>query len=687
MAMDPGVFLTDVQIQKQIGGGAFGRVYKGSFRNAKVAVKEDLSDNIDLLMKEAALLMTMRHPNIVSFIGVYRASDPTGEMADRTYLVMEYFESGSLSSLLRDQPLSFKEILQISREIAAGMTYLEGRHITHRDLAARNILVAKSGSVWKAKISDFGLSREQNENTGLVSSTALPFKWSAPELLRSRRYSSKSDVWSFAILLWEMIHRGANPYREHGLDSPAKMLAFLETGHRLTINPPKGITIPDKFLTMMHACWELDADKRPSFQGLYDEIKVIRRELKVATPIHQISLEEAFRDLHASASSSPSNTSPSLEEHDPYDLHSKTPPTPQEGPHNNTPIITTPAETQPSSMANEYYTSSPVHASPRDPISQDNSADFPRHPLANSQLLEAAKNMTSPTLRAIKESSISPSSSTSSLSSSLSSLSSSSSSRVGYVHSSLDTPTVLDTEYFPFTRARSSSAFAITSLPNSFLNTQPFSSLDAFSPRGSHRVSQNLSDSPTSEVIQKAVLIGGEGAGKSSLFDQYITHEFRSQMPTLGMNKSIVKIGVRGHVLRMNLVDTSGQVRFDTATFDLCADAQVLIVCFNLHEHSSFERAKALSSRFARQSKQIYLVATMCDLIESGEQECVVEDFDISNLALSLNASCFATSALTRFGMDDLLTAIGTDFLALKKTTELQRPAYSPHGWSQRTPG
>eukprot|EP01113_Clastostelium_recurvatum_P039226 TRINITY_DN5973_c0_g1_i2.p1 TRINITY_DN5973_c0_g1~~TRINITY_DN5973_c0_g1_i2.p1 ORF type:complete len:982 (-),score=154.69 TRINITY_DN5973_c0_g1_i2:101-2938(-) len=226
------VNLTDIVRKEQVGRGEYGAVYKGVWQGVDVAMKTvHVKDSaaLDALKSEATNLRNLVHPNIVQFIGLYE--DP---LDSRTYIITEYLEGGALDSLLKRRArLPLKTLLVICRSITAGMIQLEARNIVHCDLACRNILLNKDHTT--VKISDFGLSRKNVATSQGKSSSNLPIKWTAPECLKEQVFTSKSDVWSLGITIWEILSRGTTPYS--GMTNQ-QAYRWISDGNRL--EPPKG---------------------------------------------------------------------------------------------------------------------------------------------------------------------------------------------------------------------------------------------------------------------------------------------------------------------------------------------------------------------------------------------------------------------------------------------------------------
>ena len=196
-----------------LGEGNFGVVYKGVRTKSdgdweEVAIKEIKEDDDkahDDMEREVRLMKKLSHDNIVKIRGV---------MADRanTIIVMEFIREGSLNRYLvvNRHTIEYpKQLFGYAQNIVDGMDYLGQHKIIHRDLAARNILVADQETV---KISDFGLARvATNDFYQMHSNSNIPVRWEAIECLTHRKYSHKSDVWSFGVTLWEMFAFGAIP--------------------------------------------------------------------------------------------------------------------------------------------------------------------------------------------------------------------------------------------------------------------------------------------------------------------------------------------------------------------------------------------------------------------------------------------------------------------------------------------
>ncbi|XP_034661118.1 uncharacterized protein LOC117896756 isoform X1 [Drosophila subobscura] len=249
----------ELQLRESIGKGEFGDVMLGILRNEKVAVKM-LKDEgaVQKFLAEASVMTTLEHDNLVKFIGLVFTSK-------HLYLVTEYMSKGSLVDYLRSrgrQHITKKDQIIFAFDTASGMEYLEAKKVVHRDLAARNVLISED---CVAKVSDFGLAREECYNLDVGK---LPIKWTAPEALKNGRFSNKSDMWSFGILLWEIYSFGRVPYPRIPL---ADVVKHVEVGYKM--EAPEGC--PPEIYEMMRQAWDLNPAKRPTFAELKVKLQLL----------------------------------------------------------------------------------------------------------------------------------------------------------------------------------------------------------------------------------------------------------------------------------------------------------------------------------------------------------------------------------------------------------------------------
>ncbi|KRF82737.1 tyrosine-protein kinase Fer isoform X3 [Drosophila virilis] len=256
----------DVVLLEKIGRGNFGDVYKAKLKSTKqdVAVKTcrmTLPDEQKRkFLQEGRILKQYDHPNIVKLIGICVQKQPI-------MIVMELVPGGSLLNYLRknSNALSTRQQMGMCRDAAAGMRYLESKNCIHRDLAARNCLVDFEHSV---KISDFGMSREEEEYIVSDGMKQIPVKWTAPEALNFGKYTSLCDVWSYGILMWEIFSKGDTPYS--GM-SNSRARERIDTGYRM----PTPENTPPEMYRLMLKCWAADVESRPHFDEIYNVVDAL----------------------------------------------------------------------------------------------------------------------------------------------------------------------------------------------------------------------------------------------------------------------------------------------------------------------------------------------------------------------------------------------------------------------------
>ncbi|XP_028614634.1 protein-tyrosine kinase 2-beta isoform X2 [Arvicanthis niloticus] len=257
-----GVAREDVVLNRILGEGFFGEVYEGVYTNHKgekinVAVKtckKDCTlDNKEKFMSEAVIMKNLDHPHIVKLIGIIEE--------EPTWIIMELYPYGELGHYLERNKNSLKvpTLVLYALQICKAMAYLESINCVHRDIAVRNILVASPECV---KLGDFGLSRYiEDEDYYKASVTRLPIKWMSPESINFRRFTTASDVWMFAVCMWEILSFGKQPF--FWLENK-DVIGVLEKGDRL----PKPELCPPVLYTLMTRCWDYDPSDRPRFTEL-----------------------------------------------------------------------------------------------------------------------------------------------------------------------------------------------------------------------------------------------------------------------------------------------------------------------------------------------------------------------------------------------------------------------------------
>ncbi|XP_029657367.2 tyrosine-protein kinase Fer-like isoform X4 [Octopus sinensis] len=256
----------DILLDMKIGNGNFGEVYKGKYKpEDKVVAVKTCRDSLTeeqrkTFLQEGRILKQYDHPNIVKFIGIAAQRKPV-------MIVMEYVEGGSLLLFLRKngRQQTRNQLVLMCENASSGMNYLESKNCIHRDLAARNCLVGENSVI---KISDFGMSREEEMYVVSDGMKQIPIKWTAPEALNYGKYTSLCDVWSFGILMWEVFSSGLTPYQ--GM-SNAQAKERIDAGYRMPA--PQGT--PEEIYELMHRCWKYDPEARPHFDEINKELKKI----------------------------------------------------------------------------------------------------------------------------------------------------------------------------------------------------------------------------------------------------------------------------------------------------------------------------------------------------------------------------------------------------------------------------
>ncbi|XP_044761728.1 tyrosine-protein kinase Fer isoform X1 [Coccinella septempunctata] len=256
----------DVILLDKIGRGNFGDVYRAQLKNSNeiYAVKTCRGtlpeDHKKKFLQEGRILKQYDHPNIVKLIGICVQKQPI-------MIVMELVPGGSLLTFLRKQGANLNDghLMKMCLDVAAGMRYLESKNCIHRDLAARNCLIGYNNVV---KISDFGMSREEEEYIVSDGMKQIPIKWTAPEALNFGKYTSLCDVWSYGILCWEIFSRGGTPYS--GM-SNSKARERIDAGYRM----PASENTPEEMYRLMLRCWEYKPENRPNFEQVYTVVETL----------------------------------------------------------------------------------------------------------------------------------------------------------------------------------------------------------------------------------------------------------------------------------------------------------------------------------------------------------------------------------------------------------------------------
>jgi serine/threonine protein kinase len=294
--------LKDVLIRERIGRGASGEVFKGFFKGSEVAVKILFSDSIgsDTLLqfrKETGKMCTLRHPNIVIFMGSCIDADQK-----KMVMVMEFCSKGSLYGLLHSKEASINDAMRYSlaHQIVRGLMYLHETNCIHCDLKSHNILL---GDNYEVKIADFGVSKirrgrapngknkkrgggggkDKNNDRFQNENELGTIQWTAPEVLGGNPNTEKSDIYALGIILWELFHR-KDPYADRSIVSIG--IAVLRDGLR----PELRDDLPEEAVAIMTRCWDSDPEKRPTLP----DVALALEKLKAKNPLQNHTIQKQF---------------------------------------------------------------------------------------------------------------------------------------------------------------------------------------------------------------------------------------------------------------------------------------------------------------------------------------------------------------------------------------------------------
>ncbi|XP_066300499.1 uncharacterized protein [Branchiostoma lanceolatum] len=246
----------NIKLLRKIGQGNFGDVFQGLWKeNVEVAVKTAKKEAMpdDQFLKEADTMKKLQHRNIVQLLGVCTKEDPI-------YIITEFVCNGSLEHYLRHgegHRLELIDLIDMGAQVAAGMEYLEDNNVIHRDLRSANVLV---GERKLCKVADFGLARLESIYIA-TTSRKMPIRWTAIEAIDTQEFTSQSDVWSFGILMTEILTKGRMPYA--GWDNPT-IIAQVRRGYRMSPEDDW----PEPLYEIIKRCWDREPQRRPTFKYL-----------------------------------------------------------------------------------------------------------------------------------------------------------------------------------------------------------------------------------------------------------------------------------------------------------------------------------------------------------------------------------------------------------------------------------
>ncbi|KDP25496.1 hypothetical protein JCGZ_20652 [Jatropha curcas] len=250
----------DLQLGEEVGQGSYAVVYRGIWNGSDVAVKLYLGnqykeETLQDYKKEIDIMKRLRHPNVLLFMGAVYSPE-------RLAIVTEFLARGSLFKTLHknNQTLDIRRRLRMALDVARGMNYLHHRNppIVHRDLKSSNLLVDKN---WTVKVGDFGLSRWKNATFISAKSGRGTPQWMAPEILRNEPSDEKSDVFSFGVILWELMTVSI-PWINLNSIQVVGVVGFMD--RRLEL--PEGLD--PQVTSIIRDCWRSDPEQRPSFEEI-----------------------------------------------------------------------------------------------------------------------------------------------------------------------------------------------------------------------------------------------------------------------------------------------------------------------------------------------------------------------------------------------------------------------------------
>mmetsp|Transcript_34918 Transcript_34918/g.91400 ORF Transcript_34918/g.91400 Transcript_34918/m.91400 type:complete len:685 (+) Transcript_34918:266-2320(+) len=275
-----------VRLGESLGEGEFAEVRAGTFvaggrdgSDLDVAVKAIkggaiADDHRDTFENEMSLMAQLRHPNVLRMLAV---------IPDPLMIVMERVSERSVKDYIHDRgyctaaPVPWPTLLLFVQHTATGLRYLSERGVIHRDLAARNVLLhVESRTNFKCKVADFGLSKvvaQQRFVSGDNQAVPIPLRWTAPEALFFGAWSEKSDVWSWAVMVWELTTHGQFPYTL--VDDDVDAIELVQEGLRLHQNP----MVPNELYGLLQACWHPEPEFRPRFARVGEIIQGLTARL------------------------------------------------------------------------------------------------------------------------------------------------------------------------------------------------------------------------------------------------------------------------------------------------------------------------------------------------------------------------------------------------------------------------
>jgi len=263
----------DLKFDNEVGHGSFGIVYRGELRGSVVAIKVmkglGTKETDDFVSEIKVMLSLPLNTNVVQLIGV--CTDPSRSLC----IITEFLDMGSLYNYLNKNEIPDILLASMCSGIAGGIVHLHKNKVVHRDLASRNILLSTE---LIPKVSDFGLSRvTQNEQGNQTQTDTGPLKWMAPECIIKRNYSTKSDVWSFGVLMIECITR-EEPFPEIEPVAAATQICMGSLMPEIPIQLMENNNLYQDLGNTVKWCCQVDISARPNMVEVYTHLCEIRKQ-------------------------------------------------------------------------------------------------------------------------------------------------------------------------------------------------------------------------------------------------------------------------------------------------------------------------------------------------------------------------------------------------------------------------
>eukprot|EP01097_Dermamoeba_algensis_P004547 TRINITY_DN2954_c0_g1_i1.p1 TRINITY_DN2954_c0_g1~~TRINITY_DN2954_c0_g1_i1.p1 ORF type:complete len:789 (-),score=152.15 TRINITY_DN2954_c0_g1_i1:1406-3772(-) len=266
----------EIVLLELLGSGSYADVYKARCYGIEVAVKimKSVNENrIQMFKQEAKMLSKIRHPNVYQFIGISQNSDGS------FMIVTELLTGGDLNKILEEckakkGPLSLPIAIRYAREFAKGMIFVHQNNLCHQDLKPHNLMF---NSYKVLKVVDFGLASPKTLTPTKTPSTRGSYLWMAPEVMKRMPYNTKADIYSFGIILWQLICSDPSPYPGYSQVDPF-VKAVAERGER----PPIPTNCLPSIRELMKRCWHADPDKRPTFIEVDEILNSIAIEVNIS---------------------------------------------------------------------------------------------------------------------------------------------------------------------------------------------------------------------------------------------------------------------------------------------------------------------------------------------------------------------------------------------------------------------